>query len=84
MADDNLDEAILRVLDEKWLGGGATTVDIHRELNQLTKEQVRRRLASMVRRGVLTSADGMDYQYSHKTESWRWTRCKIYSRPEER
>ena len=83
---DNLDDAILWVIDEIWLGGGATTVDIRREVSDvkpITKEQVRRRLASMVKRGVLVSQDNIDYQYDEKRECWRWTPCKLYYRPEE-
>lgn len=87
---DNLDDAILWVIDEIWLGGGATTVSVLRELDQLdfpfvpTKEKVRGRLRSMVRRGVLVSADEIDYQYHEKRDRWCWTPCKIYYRPEER
>jgi hypothetical protein len=83
---DNIDDAILWVIDEIWLGGGATTVDIRRELLDdfnPTKDQVRRRLASMVKRGVLESGDHIDYQYHEKRERWCWTPCKVYSRPGE-
>lgn len=83
----NLDDAILWVIDEIWLGGGATAVSINHELDldpRPNLAKVRNRLRSMVRRGVLVSEDNIDYQYHEKRERWCWTPCKIYYRPEER